>query len=566
MTEKRAQSRPKRPHANEANGLKVCTYVGDGSVLLSFDFTTHQPPENLAGFAIECTPPTGKSYYLQNRLSFDTGYDSNTTAEQRIWSSSLEAPFQKFRWIDFPPDLEVGKAKIYKYKVTAMLFEGKRLQPGPTAQISVELGKKPETDLEIGFTRGYLSSQAYADKFKNAPIEPSPKSIDFETSKYERQYQWLGFHARKLVFDFLDECTEDDQVTVDAFTFDLDEPDIVRKLQTLGPRLRLYQDNSKLHVGPKSMEPHALALIRKTAGANNVRTGHFKRFSHNKVFIKKREGVPEKVLAGSANFSIRGLYVQANNVFVFDNGEVAKLYEQAFEQAFTDPKDFAHSVIADGWHDVRASGLPKLSLCFSPHTSGSVSLDRIAQAIRSAKSSILFAIMDLGGGGPAFQEIQKVTKSGRLYYYGVTQSLGKLTLYKPYGEDGVIVPFSFLQKNVPAPFRQEWSGGAGQVIHHKFIVLDFNTPNAVAFAGSSNIAQGGEQSNSDNLVAFYDPHVATAYGVEAVRLVDHYHFRAAMKRATSTEPLKLADASQKWWKPYYDTKNEKCRERKVLAP
>jgi hypothetical protein len=566
MTKTHTLTKASRPHVHKGNGLKVCAYAGDGSVLLAFDFSTEQPPADLAGFAVECTPPSGKSYYLQNRLSFDTNYDSSTTAEQREWTSSLEAPFQKFRWIDFPPDLEAGKAKTYKYTITAMLFEGKKLQAGPTTEISIELGAKADDDLEVAFTRGYLSSQAYAAKFKNAPIEPTPKSIDFNTAKYEQQYEWLGYHARELLFDFLDECVNDDEVTVDAFTFDLDEPDVVRKLQEFGSRLRLYQDDSKIHVGPKSMEPRALDLIRKTAGANHVRTGHFKRFSHNKVLIKKRGGVAEKVLAGSANFSVRGLYVQANNVFVFDNSDVAQLYEEAFEQAFTDPHDFTHSSIAEGWHDIHVSGLPKLSFCFSPHTSGDVSLDRVAEAIRNAKSSVLFAIMDLSGGGPVFQEIQDVTKSGRLYYYGVTQSMGKLKLYKPYGEDGIIVPFSFLQKNVPAPFRQEWSGGMGQVIHHKFIVLDFNTPNAVAFAGSSNIAQGGEQSNSDNLVAFYDPHVATAYGVEAVRLVDHYHFRAAMKTATSAEPLRLADASQKWWKPYYDAKNEKFRERRILAP
>src|SRR5262249_14926319 len=174
----------------------------------------------------------------------------------------------------------------------------------------------------------------------------------------------------------------------------------IRNLQEFGSRLRLYQDDSKIHVGPKAMEPRALALLRKSAGADNIRTGHFKRFSHNKVFIKKRRNVAEKVLAGSANFSVRGLYVQANNVFVFDNPDVAQLYEEAFDQAFNDPHDFAHSPIGEGWHDIHETGLPKLSICFSPHTSGDVSLDRVAEAIRNAKSSILFAIMDLSGGGP----------------------------------------------------------------------------------------------------------------------------------------------------------------------
>ncbi len=55
------------------------------------------------------------------------------------------------------------------------------------------------TNFELGFTRGYISLQAYAERFKNAPIEPRPATISFGTSEYERRYQWLGFDARRLV-------------------------------------------------------------------------------------------------------------------------------------------------------------------------------------------------------------------------------------------------------------------------------------------------------------------------------------------------------------------------------
>jgi phosphatidylserine/phosphatidylglycerophosphate/cardiolipin synthase-like enzyme len=53
-----------------------------------------------------------------------------------------------------------------------------------------------------------------------------------------------------------------------------------------------------------------------------------------------------KVLTGSANFSIRSLYVQANSVLVFDNPKFAGLYEQAFEQAFRNEQKFSSSFIA----------------------------------------------------------------------------------------------------------------------------------------------------------------------------------------------------------------------------
>ncbi len=107
----------------------------------------------------------------------------------------------------------------------------------------------------------------------------------------------------------------------------------------------------------------------------------------------------------------------------------------------------------------------------------------------------------------------------------------------------------------------------GIVIHDKFVVCDFNGDAPVVFTGSSNLAAGGEEANGDNLLAIYDPAVATAYGVEAVRLVDHYHFRAAIKGATAAAPFTLQgpDAADKWWQPYYAPKDIRCHEREVFS-
>jgi len=69
-----------------------------------------------------------------------------------------------------------------------------------------------------------------------------------------------------------------------------------------------------------------------------------------------------------------------------------------------------------------------------------------------------------------------------------------------------------LKSNVPFPFRAEWSGGSRQVIHHKFIVMDFNYLNPAVLTGSSKLAAGGEKSNGDNpgqgLLFDPQPHLA----------------------------------------------------------
>ena len=103
------------------------------------------------------------------------------------------------------------------------------------------------------------------------------------------------------------------------------------------------------------------------------------------------------------------------------------------------------------------------------------------------------------------------------------------------------------------------------MIHHKFVVTDFNGDNALVFAGSSNLAAGGEEENGDNLVCFTDRDIAAKYAIEAIQLVDHYRFRAAMQAATGARPLQLQPRSARWAAPYYVPGSPRFRERTLLA-
>jgi phosphatidylserine/phosphatidylglycerophosphate/cardiolipin synthase-like enzyme len=545
-------------------GLTVKVYRGDGSAMLAFNLD-EKLTKNLAGFAIKRTAPGGKATYLPNRLNFASCVTADTKAEEIGGHPSNEAPLQKFRWIDIPEEMKPGE---FLYEVTAMQFgKGGQLTAGPSVEVGLEIEPRKIGRFEFGYTRGYLSSQAYTDLFKNAPIRPAKKSIDYDTKPYAKQYEWLGYHARQLVFDFVDECVKDKSITVDLFAYDLDEPDFLRAMQKLGKRLRAYLDNAPLHTKAGALEIDAHKMLVKSAGAANVKQGHFQRFAHNKVMIQKKNGKAVKVLTGSANFSVRGLYVQANNILVFDDPQTAGLYETYFEQVFTDADKFKSSDFAKSWHDVEAAGFPKFSVCFSPHKKATDSLQRVADAIQAAKSSVIFAVMELSGGGPVMDDLKSLPAKQKMFSYGMTQTSGGVKVYKPGESTGVVVPFAYLHGKVPPPFQDEYSGGAGIVIHDKFVVVDFNGDNPVVFTGSSNLAAGGEQQNGDNLLAIYDPAVAAAYAVEAIRLVDHYHFRAQMKTADAQTPLCLQgpDAKDKWWQPYYDPKTVFFHERVLFS-
>jgi phosphatidylserine/phosphatidylglycerophosphate/cardiolipin synthase-like enzyme len=560
--------------------LKVNTFVSDGSVLLAFDMP--QPDDTFAGFAIQCTPKGREPYYLPNRLNFTNGVSKDTTPDKRVWTTSDKAPFQKYYWIHFPP--EAGAVMQFNYKVTAMYFQKDfGLKAGDSATASVDLSEfgSQFKDFTPGFTRGYLSSQAYATGFHNAPIRPTKKSINFSTKPFEKQYEWLGYSARKLVFDFLNECLHDKSIHVDLFAYDLDEPDFIQGIVQLGKekRLRAFLDDAPLHTKAGAMEILAKKAILAAAGKANVVTGHFNRFAHCKVMIQKKNGKPVKVLTGSANFSIRGLYVQANNVIVINDPKTAAAYEQTFNLAFTQQQKTGSSTktatafkadpIAQKYFDCSGSGLPKFQVAFSPHKTETVSLQTVADAIKNAKSSVIFAVMQLGGSGDVLTQLSTLNKRTDIFAYGMTQTAGGVKLFSP-GSDqhGEFAAFSFLSQHVPPPFTAEFSGGQGQVIHDKFVVVDFNGNKPAVFTGSSNLAKGGEEANGDSLLAIYDADIATGYAVEGIRLVDHYHFRMMQQQHTDAKPITLQGpgaAKQAWFELYYDKNNVKYTARMLFG-
>jgi phosphatidylserine/phosphatidylglycerophosphate/cardiolipin synthase-like enzyme len=175
--------------------------------------------------------------------------------------------------------------------------------------------------------------------------------------------------------------------------------------------------------------------------------------------------------------------------------------------------------------------------------------------------------MEIGNSsGPVVEAVEALPGRPELYAFGTTQKIDGSLKVLPPGPDGpIFIPFGYLHEKVPPPFNEEVSGGSGQVIHHKFVVVDFNGDDPMVFAGSSNLAEGGEEKNGDNLLAFRDAAIASTYAVEAIRLIDHYRFRAAMKEATDVEPLKLKPRSAKWAEEYFIADTPKYLERTLFA-
>jgi hypothetical protein len=251
------------------------------------------------------------------------------------------------------------KNGVYTYRATKMhMPQDLVLKKGQSITLNISLDQVTYSGfLDIGFTRNFASSQAFREKLGNPPnidtigakIIPANADDGLTFKKMPGDiYQWMGFEAFDLVFGFLDDVLNDPGVTLDVFAYDFNEPDILKKLEALGNRLRIIIDDSTTtvkgvetgHGVATSAESSAAGRLRASAGATNVKRTHFKNLQHHKVLIARRGGKPFKVLGGSTNFSYRGLYVQANNAFVFDNEDVAALYGAVFHAAFNDPLAF----------------------------------------------------------------------------------------------------------------------------------------------------------------------------------------------------------------------------------
>jgi len=574
------------------DGFTCKLWRGERTCLIGFD--VQQPEPDLAGFAIECKMPGAAGFEpLRNRLAFSYNVPPATAVDGFRNFDSRQAPFQKFRWIHFPANPVDG---TYRYRATKMHMRGDGSLVAGTG-IELDLDIRQETYggfLDIGFTRNFASSQAYRDYFGNrADIIPAEADDGLEFEKMdlsnrfgENVYDWLGHEAASHIFGFLRWAVGDPDIKIDALAYDLNEPDILALLEKLGPRLRIIIDDStstkdKVKIGhgmPDSAESKAAARLGYTAGANQVKRLHFGKLQHNKVFVARRRGVAERVLCGSTNFTFRGLYIQANNVLVFHQPDVAGLFGRMFELAFNNPSGFKKDPFSRKWHVVSVTGKPNVRICFSPHSASDISLNPVAGAMEQATSSVLYSVafLNMMTSGPTFEAFKRLMQRP-IFSYGTVDTRGKLEIRKPDGTSG-LVDFEYLSSKVPEPFKSEWSGGKGRNVHHKFVVTDFNLPTARVFTGSSNLSPSGESGNGDHLIMIEDQRIAAAYAIEAVRVFDHLEFRnrmkdaaiAAKKKRGSLPPLTLLKPKSMtgqpaWFEKYYVQDSQREHDRLVFS-
>jgi len=551
---------------------------GEGMALLAMNWKTGMPPKDFVGFAIDYKEPGGEKFYsLKNRIAFP----DKTGRVNKITLSTMQSPIQKFRWTHFPRNAEMDGD--FEYRVVPVFMNDKdELSYGENQSATIELRRETYPGkLNVTFTRGFVMSQAFVDRYeakgklttlipKESKAGPTFKPT--HPSKDEA-LPWMGFEARSAIFELLDEAFNDKSSKVYVVAYDLSQKEILDKLKRLGKRLKIIIDDSKDHKKEGSGENQAEKILIKSAGKSNVMRQHVSSLQHNKIIVVDGKKC-KKAICGSTNYSWRGLYVQNNNAIILSGAKAIKPFLDAFNDYWLKGfpgKGFGQTKSAK-WQNLGFSDIDA-KVSFSPHGDGNFILQKIADDVKKAKSSVLFSLAFLSQtNGPVSKAVLSAVKNSKLFTYGISdRKAGGIFVALP--DRGNLQPvFSSNLVDAPEPFKSEpsaLSGAFGNRMHHKFIIIDFDTPDARLYMGSYNFSDPADTKNGENLLLIKDKRIVTSYMIEALRIFDHYHFRVGQaSKKSKKNQLTLQKPPKGKSKPWFDEDYKvsiKMKDRKIFS-
>jgi phosphatidylserine/phosphatidylglycerophosphate/cardiolipin synthase-like enzyme len=548
---------------------------GEGMCLVAMNWKSGRPTDDFVGFGIEYRPPGANQFYaLNNRLGF---LQANGAVSTTL--STLQSPIQKFRWIHFPSNASL--TGDFLYRVTPMFMDAAgKLTSGEQQSAAIQLARETYPGVaDVTFTRGFISSQAFVDRYqKDGPVNTlvaplAAKGLDFVPTHKDAAtaLPWMGFEARAAILEVLDQAIAD-KADVRVVAYDFNLPEVVDRLEKLGPSLKIIIDNSGSHGNTGSAENEAEQRLIQSAGAANVKRQHMGSLQHNKTITVNGPTV-KKVVCGSTNLSWRGFYVQSNNALILTGQPSVDLFTAAFDTYFkmagNAVADFNASTSAT-WASLGLTGVDA-QVTFSPHSSKNAALAGVAADLKSTTSSLLYSLAFLYEvPGAVTDAIKTVTADDKIFVYGISdKQVGGIDVQDPKGNVDPVYFTELTAADTPAPFKPEDSGGGGVHLHHKFTVIDFDKPTARVYLGSYNFSNPADTQNGENLVLVKNRRIAVAFMVEALSMFDHYSFRVALKNAkTKTKTLSLAKPPAAGEKPWFDddfTAPHKIKDRELFS-
>ena len=275
------------------------------------------------------------------------------------------------------------------------------------------------------------------------------------------------------------------QNTIDAALFELNAPDVTDALKRAlerGVTMRIVADDDHNLDDPESTIEELIDL-----GAEVVSDDR-SALMHDKFFIIDRE----TLWTGSMNITRNGIYNNNNNGLVLRGLQIARNYQNEFEEMFIE-RDFTTR------QDIYPIATRSLTIndtiletYFSPED-GDLVVERIVELIGEAQSSVRvmsfsFTLDDIGNA-----MIERLDDG--ITVEGVIETTGSL--------QGQLPPLACAGANM----RQD---GNPDIMHHKVFIID----EAIVVTGSLNFSASARDNNSENVLIIHNPDIAAAYTTE----------------------------------------------------
>ncbi|MGV3522923.1 MAG: phospholipase D-like domain-containing protein [Candidatus Sericytochromatia bacterium] len=272
---------------------------------------------------------------------------------------------------------------------------------------------------------------------------------------------------------------------LDLAVFELELPCVVTSLQAAqkrGVRVRIVSDSDNFSPELKRLQAEGISLVQDQRAA----------FMHHKFVLRDQESV----WTGSLNLTPSAVKKQNNNAVALASPELARRYQQEFEEMFNDRAFGPRSPRQNG--PVLFELGPDLTVeaLFAPEDPVQ---SRLLDLVRSAQKSIRFLAFSFTDD--ALGQAMRQRAKGGVHVSGVFEKMGGKSRYSEY---------SALLK---AGLDVRLDGNPG-LMHHKVLLIDDHT----VVTGSYNFSRNAEQSNDENLLVIHNPDAVTAFEEEFQRV------------------------------------------------
>jgi hypothetical protein len=497
----------------QSDGVSVKAYAGTTGVILAFDVLPDQRA-GLLGFAIRRAGGNRPTKWLAGGLSFP-GVDHDPGR----FAGTDVAPIQRFRWSDYT----VFADTTYTYTVHPVYGAPAALELRSGPSVAVKTSSVARGDHRVVFNRAAAASQAFSREFPEVTAEIDlARKEKRDVTLPPKALAWLSRGALEQITGFCARALDPTwALDIAIYEYELQEiRDAIDAARDRGADVRIVY-----HAKPR--DPQTAINEANVAGwpAAQKHARVTSRIFHDKFAVLSRidnaTRTPRAVLCGSTNFTENGVYRQANVVHVAERPELAAKYLEVFELLFggaspADTKKWINANNQLGFDDLIVAG-------FSPR-GGEVDLELFAAEIRGAARDVLFCT--------AFDLNQRILDAllgqphDPILRFGLQNMPSAITgVHRDRTAD--FVATAMLDEGLEGYLKETTAGQRGNIlIHTKLVVVDFTSDAPTIMSGSHNLSAAASGGNDENfLIIRGGVDVADCYGVELMRLYEHYRFR-----------------------------------------